>query len=121
MIAPKNKGVIDLPQVKKNTKKPKKQAISKKKKKRLKIIKWTSLFVLMSGAITLFLLSDIFNIKEIKVINNNKITTQEIKELSDLQLDENMFKFLEMSVVEKIKQNPYIESANIHRKLDRNN
>ena len=101
--------------------KTKKQTVSKKKKKRLKIIKWTSLFVLLGGAITLFLLSDIFNIKEIKVINNSKITSQEIKELSGLQVDENMFKFLEMSVVEKIKQNPYIESVDIHRKLDRHN
>lgn len=98
--------------------KKKSKNISKKKKKRLKILKWTSLFVLLTGAVTLFLLSDIFNIKEIKAINNNKITAQEIKELSTLQENENMFKFLEMSVVEKIKQNPYIESANIRRKLN---
>ena len=96
----------------------KKKSISKKKKKRLKILKWTSLFVLLTGAIALFLLSDIFNIKEIKVINNNKITAQEIKELSTLKENENMFKFLELSVVQKIKQNPYIESANIRRKLN---
>ena len=96
----------------------KKKSISKKKKKRLKILKWTSLFVLLTGAIALFLLSDIFNIKEIKVINNNKITAQEIKDLSTLKENENMFKFLELSVVQKIKQNPYIESANIRRKLN---
>lgn len=98
--------------------KKKSKNISKKKKKRLKILKWTSLFVLLTGAVALFLLSDIFNIKEIKVINNNKITAQEIKELSTLKENENMFKFLEMSVVEKIKQNPYIESVNIRRKLN---
>lgn len=96
----------------------KKKSISKKKKKRLKVLKWTSLFVLLTGAIALVLLSDIFNIKEIKIINNNKITAQEIKELSTLKENENMFKFLEMSVVQKIKQNPYIESANIRRKLN---
>lgn len=106
---------------KKNVPKGKKQNISKKKKKRLKILRWTSLLILGVVAITLFLLSDLFNIKEIKVINNNKITSQEIRDLSTLQLDENMFKFLKISVIEKIKQNPYIESANIHRKLNRNN
>ena len=106
---------------KKNVPKGKKQNISKKKKKRLKILRWTSLLLLGVVAITLFLLSDLFNIKEIKVINNNKITSQEIRDLSTLQLDENMFKFLKISVIEKIKQNPYIESANIHRKLNRNN
>ena len=103
---------------KKTVQKSKKQIISKKKKKRLKILRWTSLFVLLIGAVALFLLSDIFNIKEIKVINNNKITSQEIKELSGLQVNENMFKFLEMSVAQKIKQNPYIESVNIRRKLN---
>ena len=97
---------------------PSKKKVSKKKKKRLKILKWTSLFVLLIGAVTLFLLSDVFNIKEIKVINNKKITAQEIKELSTLKENENMFKFLEISVIEKIKQNPYIESANIRRKLN---
>ncbi len=106
---------------KKNVPKGKKQNISKKKKKRLKILRWTSLLILGVVAITLFLLSDLFNIKEIKVINNNKITSQEIRDLSTLQVDENMFKFLKISVIEKIKQNPYIESANIHRKLNRNN
>jgi len=35
-----------------------------------------------------------------------------------LKENENMFKFLELSVVQKIKQNPYIESANIRRKLN---
>lgn len=106
---------------KKNIPKGKKQNISKKKKKRLKILKWTSLLILGTVAVTLFLLSDLFNIKEIKVINNNKITSQEIRELSTLQVNENMFKFLKVSIVEKIKQNPYIESANIRRKLNRNN
>lgn len=110
-----------MAQVKKKTPKMKKKAISKKKKRRLKIIKWTSLLILLAGAIALFLLSDLFNIKEIIVINNSKITALEIKELSELQANENMFKFMEMNIVNKIKQNPYIESANIHRKLNRNN
>ncbi len=112
---------MNLQTKKKNVPKGKKQNISKKKKKRLKILRWTSLLILGVVAITLFLLSDLFNIKEIKVINNNKITSQEIRDLSTLQVDENMFKFLKISVIEKIKQNPYIESANIHRKLNRNN
>lgn len=106
-----------MAQGKKSPQKSKKH-ISKKKKKRLKIIKWTSLFILTVGAISLFLLSDLFNIKEIKVINNNKISAQEIIELSSLKTNENMFKFLRMSVEEKIKQNPYIESADIDRKLN---
>lgn len=103
---------------KKNIPKSKKQNISKKKKRRLKILKWTSLVVFIVGGLTLFLLSDVFNIKEIKVLNNSKISAEEIKKLSTLQVDENMFKFLKIRVEEQIKQNPYIEEANIHRKLN---
>lgn len=119
MIAPENKEVIDVPQGKKKISKNEKKKISKKKKQRLKILKWTSLFVLIVGGIALFLLSDLFNIKEIKVLNNNKISAQEIKNLSSLHINQNMFKFLEISVNEKIKQNPYIENAKIHRRLNR--
>ena len=66
-------------------------------------------------------LSDIFNIKEIKVLNNSKISTQDIKNLSGLQVNQNMFKFLEISVGKKIKQNPYIQDVRIRRKLNRYN
>lgn len=107
-----------MPQVKKKISKSKKQKVSKKKNKRLKFLKWTSLIVLIIGAICLFLLSDIFNIKDIKVINNNKITSKEIKDLSTLQVNENMFKFLGFNIEKKIKQNPYIESADINRNLN---
>lgn len=108
-----------MPSKKKKVQNNKKQVVSKKKKRRLKILKWTSLFVLLVGGVSLFLLSDLFNIKEIKVLNNSKITELEIKNLSGLQINQNMFKFLDMSVEEKIKQNPYIESVQIRRKLNR--
>ena len=58
--------------------KKKNKKINIKKKRRLKILKWTGLIILIITAITLFLLSDIFNVKEIKVIENNKITSEEI-------------------------------------------
>lgn len=93
----------------------------KKKKNRGKIIKWVILTILTIGAIALFLLSDLFNIKEIKVVNNNKISEQMIINLSELKTNENMFKFLKIKVVENIKTNPYIETVEIHRKLNRNN
>lgn len=103
---------------KKKVKKVSKQTNSKNKKRRLKIIKWTSLLILIIGAITLFLLSDLFNIKQIKVLNNNKILSDEIIALSEIKLNENMFKFLGFKAEEQIRQNPYIEEVKIHRKLD---
>lgn len=102
---------------KKNNKK-KGQAI--RNKKRLKTIKWIMLVILILGAISLFLLSDFFNIKEINVLNNNKVTKEEIINLSNLKTNENMFKFMKIKVVDQIKKNPYIEDAIIHRKLNRN-
>jgi len=99
-------------------KKQTKKKMSKKKKRRLKIFKWTSIIVLLLGAIIMFLLSDLFNIKEIKVIDNNKITQEEIISLSKIKTNENMFKFLKLKAIENIKTNPYIEDVKIHRKLN---
>ena len=98
--------------------KKKNKKINIKKKRRLKILKWTGLIILIITAITLFLLSDIFNVKEIKVIENNKITSEEIISLSGIKTNENMFKFLKLKSIEKIKTNPYIEEVKIHRKLN---
>ena len=97
-----------------------KKTKSKKKKIRLRIIKWTSLFVLMVVIIVLFLLSDIFNVKEISVSDNNKVTSEEIISLSGIEINENMFKILKLKTIEKIKTNPYIEEVAIHRKLNGN-
>ena len=65
----------------------KKQAQLERKKKKIKrIIKWTTLFLLIIGGIVFALVSPIFNIKEIQVINNNQIATETIVSLSQLQL-----------------------------------
>ena len=101
---------------KKNVKKSSKK--TKNKKRKLKIIKWTSLCIITVGAVTLFLLSDLFNIKQVKIINNSKVLTEEIINLSGIKINENMFKFFGFQVEEKIKQNPYIETAKVYRKID---
>lgn len=99
-------------------KKKSKKVNFKKKKRRLKIVKWTSLLVLIIAAITLFLLSPVFNIKEIIVNNNNKISNEEIINLSGIQTNTNMFKFLKIKVKEQIKENPYIDDVSIHRHIN---
>ena len=102
----------------KTKKKNKKKGQVVKNKKRIKAIKWIILVILILGALSLVLLSDLFNIKEIVVLNNNKITKDEIIYLSGLKINENMFKFLKLQAEEQIKQNPYIASATIHRKIN---
>ena len=96
----------------------KKQAQVKRKKKKIKrIIKWTTIFLLIIGGIVFALVSPIFNIKEIQVTNNNQIATETIVSLSQLQVGQNLFRFNKNKVEKEIETNPYIESVDIKRKL----
>ena len=63
-------------------------------------------------------MSNIFNIKEIKVINNNKISTEEIINLSTLQINTNMFKFTKGIVKNNIKTNAYVDNVIIKRNIN---
>lgn len=98
--------------------KKKNKRISVKQKRRRKILKWTSLIILGITAITLFLLSSVFNIKKIDVVGNTKVTSEEIISSSEIKTGENMFKFLKLKARDNIKKNPYIEEVKIKRKLN---
>lgn len=115
---------------KSNKKKSTKKAVSKKnskkqtynKKKKTKksnclgtIIVFT---IILSVIIALILFSDLFNITKITVINNSKITTEEIIQNSNLVIGNNMFKTLKTTSKNGIKSNPYIEEVKISRRLD---
>ena len=102
----------------------KRKKISKeerKRKKRIKRIKFfAKMFLLIgiiAGGITFALTSPIFNIKDIKVSNNITIPSDTIVSLSSLKTDENIFRFYNGDIVNKIKENPYVESVEIKRKL----
>lgn len=90
---------------------------SKKGKIRNEILKWTSIFILAVGVVILFMLSPIFNIKQINVEGINKLTREEIISYSQVQLDVNMFKMQKQETIEKIQENSYVESASITREL----
>ena len=89
----------------------------KKKNIKLKIVKWIFLLAILTTAIILFMLSSVFNITNITVTNNNKISEQEIISLSGLTKNENMFKVLNKKVEESIEQNPYIENVKITKTI----
>lgn len=95
--------------------------ILRKKRARSKfigmIIKWTFLIVSLIIAIIYFMLSPIFNISEIKVTGNEKITENQIISLSGIQLGDNIYKTNKKEVVNKIKQNSYIENIEFKRSL----
>jgi len=61
--------------------------------------------------------SPLFNTKKITVAGNEKITDNEIISLSQIELEENTFKIVKSKVIEKIKQNAYIDKVKITRKL----
>ena len=94
--------------------------IQKKKKKYKKIKFFLKLFIiigLIAGATVFAMTSPIFNIKDIKVLNNTLVSSETVISLSGLKQDENIFRFYNGTVAEKIEKNPYIKEAIIHRKL----
>ena len=91
--------------------------IERKKKKIKKIIKLITLLLLIVGGVIFALVSPIFDIKEIKVLNNEQIDTETIVSLSQLQIGQNLFRFNKSKIIKEIKTNPYVESVNIKRKI----
>ena len=100
----------------KNTKKTKRN--KKEKTVKATVIKIIILIVLILLCVVLFMLSSVFNIKQIVVNNNTKVTTEEIITLSELQINENIFKTSNKKIKDKIKTNPYIEDVIIKKKLN---
>lgn len=106
---------------KKNTKYQQK----KKNKKRnetyhkvvVAVIKWVILIILLIGAILFFLSTPLFNISKISIVNNSKISSDTIEELSGLQIGDNIYRLSKKQMEQNIKQNPYIENVEIKRKL----
>lgn len=111
----KRKNTNQVKATSENNNKKKKQ--SKKKKIGLKIFKWTSIFALITTTIIIFMMSSVFNIKEIIVSNNNKISSEEIIKLSGLTIGTNMFKTSNKSIRNGVKTNPYIENVKIKRDI----
>lgn len=83
----------------------------------MKVAKYSFLLLLLIGAILYFLLSPVFNITNISVVNNSKITSQQIISLSGISIDENTFKIRLGQVEKQIKENPYIDTVKVSRKL----
>ena len=88
----------------------------KNKKSSKKIATIFSLIILVAMIIVFLLAAPIFNINNIKVEGNEKVSAEEIISLSQLKKGENIFKF-NNSIISNIKQNKYIENVTITRKL----
>lgn len=88
----------------------------KRKNFRLKILKYTSLVILIIGVIVFAMLSPIFNITNINVTGNNKLTVDEVISLSRIENNENIFRISKSNVIKNIKQNAYVNKVEIHKK-----
>lgn len=111
----KNRIKKDEERRKELTKKDRKR---KRRNKRIKfILKIVLLLAVILGGVVFALTSPIFNIKDIQVLNNDQVNSETIISLSELSTEQNIFKFSSNKVIEKIKENPYIENVKIHRKF----
>jgi len=90
----------------------------RKNNKKLKIIKWTTIIILSIVAIIMFMMSSVFNIKKIVVSNNDKISSEEIVNLSKIPIGTNMFKITKRNIKNNIKTNPYIDTVKIRKSLN---
>lgn len=93
--------------------------ISKSKRKKVnKAIPATIAIVLIAIAIVVIAFATpIFNITEIKVEGNSRVTSTNIINLSGLKLSQNIFNNSKKSIINNIKENQYIEKVTVSRKL----
>lgn len=107
--------------VKDNVQKPKLTKEQKIRMQKIRIIKKLSIallmIILLIGGTIYFVLSPAFNVKTIEVVNNSKLSSEQIASMSEIALNQNMFKFSKKEVKEKILANPYIEDVNVSRNI----
>lgn len=87
------------------------------KKRNIKIVKYSAIAVCILTAVVCTMFSPLFNIGNITVIGNEKISSNEIISLSQIQKGENTYKISKSKTIKKIKENAYIENVTIKRKL----
>lgn len=90
----------------------------KKRNRKIKFVLKVLLIVgIVAGGTTFAMISPIFNIKDIQVSNNNQVSAETIISLSEIKIEENIFRFNSSKATDKIKENAYIEKVKIHRKI----
>lgn len=92
-----------------------------KREKRFRIIKiFLKILILIAiviGIILFLFISPIFNIKNINIQGNKKVKSEEISSLSKLTIEENIFRFSSSEVEKNVKENAYIDTVEIKRKI----
>lgn len=95
-----------------------KQILAKKKRQAVfRLVKWTSLVLIIIGAIIFTIMSPIFNVKNIKVEGNSHLSEEQVISLSRIEIENNMFKYNKKEIIKNIKENAYIENVEVKRSI----
>lgn len=95
-----------------------KQILARKKRQAVfRLVKWTSLVLIIIGAIIFTIMSPIFNVKNIKVEGNSYLSEDQIISLSRIEIENNMFKYNKKEIIKNIKENAYVETAEVKRSI----
>lgn len=95
-----------------------KQILAKKKRQAVfRLVKWTSLVLIIIGAIIFTIMSPIFNVKNIKVEGNSYLSEEQVISLSRIEIENNMFKYNKKEIIKNIKENAYIENVEVKRSI----
>ena len=107
-------------QATKITKKPNKKIDLKKEKRKKRLLTFLKAIIIITviiGGLLAFMLSPLFKIENIQVNGISKITSSEAIGLSEIHEGENLFLINKNSIINKLKQNPYIEDVTIKKSL----
>lgn len=101
---------------KKNNKSNKKKKTGKRQTF-FSILKTLFLLIISIAIIVLIGNSSLFNIKQIEVTGNSRLSENKIISISSLNIDTNIFRFSKHDVKKSLLENAYIEDVKISRKL----
>ena len=113
-----NKTISKPRKTKKQSKKPKtKNQKPKNKKDKSKIVKFLGIVCLIVAAGIFLCTTPLFNVTAIEVVGNETVSSDEIISLSQIKLNENMFKNIKSKIKQNVKGNAYIEDVEVKRVL----
>lgn len=115
IIGYNSKNKRDNPPKKKKGKKKKKSNWKNVKKVLLVLIKIILILGILIGIGAFLFISPVFNITEIRVENEYKISENTYIALSDIKIGQNIFRISKSKAIDRIKQESYVENVEIKR------
>ena len=92
-----------------------------KKKKKNKIlsfcIKLIIILVLFGVTLTYLITSPLFDISKVEILGSSKITADTYISLSGITIGNNIYDLSKRRIIENIKENPYVDTVEVKRKL----